>query len=59
MSKRITIARVSDLEPGRYRVIVDQEYLREDDEPLHFTMDILSAPAGSHCVERHHYPWGF
>ncbi|MFH1313083.1 MAG: hypothetical protein ABIJ00_07610 [Candidatus Eisenbacteria bacterium] len=49
---------IRDLEPGVYEVIVNQECLREDDEPLDFTVDLLTSPSGRHCVERTHYPWG-
>lgn len=50
--------RVLDLDPGVYVVSVSQEYLREGDEPLEFTIDLLASPSGSHCVQRDHYPWG-
>ena len=49
---------IRDLEPGIYRVIVTEEYLSEEDEPLDFIMDLLTTPSGSHCVGRDHYPWG-
>ena len=49
---------IRGLEPGVSQVIVTQECLREDDEPLDFTMDLLTSPTGRHCVERTHYPWG-
>lgn len=45
------------LTPGVYNVTVIQEWLEPDDEPLDFTMDLLSSPSGIHCVERDHYPW--
>lgn len=48
---------VVNLEPGIYEVTVIQEYLYPTDEPLDFTMDLLEAPSGIHCVERDHYPW--
>lgn len=48
---------VVGLAPGVYDVAVIQEYLDETDEPLDFTMDLLSSPSGIHCVERDHYPW--
>lgn len=50
---------IGGLAPGVYSVTVNQEYLRPDDEPLDFTMDLHSSPSGTHCVERDHYPWGF
>jgi hypothetical protein len=47
------------LDPGVYRVTVFQEYLDQDDEPLDFSMDLISSSSGEHCVERDHYPWGY
>ena len=49
---------IRHLEVGSYRVLVSQEYLCEGDEPLEFTMDLLSSPSGTYCVKRDHYPWG-
>jgi hypothetical protein len=48
---------IVNLDPGIYNVTVIQEYLDPTDEPLDFTMDLLSSPSGIHCVERDHYPW--
>jgi hypothetical protein len=48
---------IHHLERGVYQVIVVQEWLQEGDEPLDFTMDLLTSPSGRHCVERDHYPW--
>lgn len=48
---------IVNLAPGIYNVSVIQEYLYPTDEPLDFTMDLLSSPSGIHCVERDHYPW--
>jgi hypothetical protein len=48
---------IVNLDPGIYEVTVIQEYLDETDEPLDFTMDLVSSPSGIHCVERNHYPW--
>jgi hypothetical protein len=48
---------IVNLEPGIYDVTVIQEYLDPTDEPLDFTMDLLSSPSGMHCVDRDHYPW--
>ena len=49
---------VRNLEPGVYRVMVSQEYLEPGDQPLHFTINLLTSPSGTHCVKRQHYPWG-
>ena len=49
---------IRGLEPGGYEMIVTQECLREGDEPLEFTMDLVASPSGRYCVERTHYPWG-
>jgi hypothetical protein len=49
---------IDGLEPGVYRMTVTQECLREGDDPLDFTMDLIGSPSGHYCVERNHYPWG-
>jgi hypothetical protein len=49
---------IRDLDPGVYEVTVSEECLREGDDLLDFTMDLLTSPSGRHCVERTHYPWG-
>jgi hypothetical protein len=46
------------LEAGVYRVKVAEEYLEPEDEPLDFWIDLVSAPSGTYCVTRDHYPWG-
>jgi hypothetical protein len=49
---------VSNLPPGEYTIVVNELYLMEGDEILQFTVDLVSTPSGSHCVQRDHYPWG-
>lgn len=49
---------IENLPPGEYVVRVEEPYLEPGDEPLEFTVDLAAAGAGSHCVERTHYPWG-
>jgi hypothetical protein len=49
---------IHGLDPGVYELTVTEECLSEDDEPLQFTMDLLTSASGRHCVERTHYPWG-
>jgi hypothetical protein len=48
---------VVDLPSGTYQVIVREQCLSGEDLPLQFTVDLVSAPAGSVCLERNHYPW--
>ncbi len=50
---------IRNLPAGEYRIVVVEPYLPEGDEPLDFTIDISSAPSGSHCVDRSVYPWGY
>jgi len=49
---------ISNLPPGEYVVTVDQLYLQPGAEILEFTVDLVSSPSGSHCVQRDDYPWG-
>jgi hypothetical protein len=47
------------LPPGEYTVRVEELYLDPLDDPLEFVVDLSAATAGSYCVYRHSYPWGF
>jgi hypothetical protein len=49
---------IRHLPAGTYRVIVSQEYLEPGDQPLEFTIDLVSSLSGEYCVTRTHYPWG-
>ncbi len=49
---------INNLPPGEYTIRVNEIYLEEGDEILEFTVDLLSLPSGSYCVDRDHYPWG-
>jgi len=49
--------RINNLEPGEYTISVSGLYLYPEDEPLEFTVDLISSPSGTYCVERDHYPW--
>jgi hypothetical protein len=48
---------VLDIEPGAYVIKVNNPYVKQDDEPLVFSVDLPSSPSGSYCVRRDHYPW--
>jgi hypothetical protein len=52
--------RVSELPPGRYLIVVDEEddYLEPGDEPLECVADLIGVSTALECVERRHYPWG-
>jgi len=49
---------IDHLPPAVYRVVVSQEYVPPEEEPLEFTMDLVTSPSGSYCEDRAHYPWG-
>jgi len=49
---------IRHLPAGTYRAIVSQEYLEPGDQPLEFTIDLVSSLSGEYCVTRTHYPWG-
>lgn len=50
---------ITNLEPGEYTFEVYGLYNYEGDDPLEFTVNLISEPSGSYCVYRDHYPWGF
>ena len=50
--------RITKLKPGEYTIKMVELYLDPDDEPLEFTVDLISSPSGTHCVQRIDYPWG-
>ncbi|MGB2696630.1 MAG: carboxypeptidase regulatory-like domain-containing protein [Candidatus Zixiibacteriota bacterium] len=50
--------RITKLKPGEYTIKVLELYLDPNDEPLEFTVDLISSPSGTYCIERDHYPWG-
>jgi hypothetical protein len=49
---------ISDLPPGEYTITVNQLYLQPGTQTLEFTVDLVSSPSGSYCVQRDDYPWG-
>jgi hypothetical protein len=49
---------ISDLPPGEYTITVNQLYLQPGAQTLEFTVDLISSPSGSFCVQRDDYPWG-
>lgn len=51
-------SKISGLAPGTWTIKVIEPYLDVNDAALEFTVNLLSAPSGSHCVARDHYPWG-
>lgn len=50
---------IVNLEPGEYRVKFIEPYVPGSQEPLEFTVDLRDVPAGSYCVYRDFYPWGY
>jgi hypothetical protein len=49
--------RITGIGPGGYTIRFVEPYTTDEDEPLRFTVDLASNPAGSFCVERLGYPW--
>ncbi len=49
---------VRNLEPGTWTIKFLEPYVGEGDEAIEFTVDLLIAPSGEHCVTRTRYPWG-
>jgi hypothetical protein len=47
-----------NLAPGQYTLRFIEPYAEENDQALEFTLSLLSATSGSHCVQRNYYPWG-
>ena len=50
--------RIIHLEPGEYTIKVTELYLDPEDIPLEFTVDLISSPSDTYCVQRNDYPWG-
>jgi hypothetical protein len=48
---------VVDLKPGQYQIVVSEQNLQVGDAPLQTSIDLTTAPSGSFCVDRTHYPW--
>ena len=48
---------IRDLSPGEYLIRVIEPYANQNEDELAFTVNLVSAPSGIYCVERHHYPW--
>ena len=46
-----------NIEPGTYTLLFNELYLESYDTPLEVTIDLISEPEGSFCLERDHYPW--
>jgi hypothetical protein len=46
------------VEPGEYTLKFNEPYVLADDNELKFTVDLVTAPTGSICVDRDRYPWG-
>ena len=45
------------LPAGVYQIVVEQEYLYEDDEHHDFVLQLNGAISGESCITRDHYPW--
>lgn len=48
---------IINVSPGTYQISVLGQCLSGEDEPLQGTIDLVSAPTGSICLQRNHYPW--
>ena len=48
---------IFNLNAGEYTIKIVEPYVKEDDEPFEFTVDLSSLTSGSHCVTRTYYPW--
>lgn len=49
---------IHDLNPGSYRIVVIEPYLKDEDAALSFSVDLHEVPSGKSTVPRVHYPWG-
>ena len=49
---------INGIEPGKYYIKMIEPYCG-DQEKLYFEVDFAVRPAGSYCVKRTGYPWGF
>jgi hypothetical protein len=49
---------IGNLPPGEYTIRVYGMYLEEGDQILELTVDLVSSPSGTYCVQRDYYPWG-
>lgn len=49
---------ISNLPLRVYRVVVIEPYLRKNERPLSFRMDLVESLNGSRSVEREQSPWG-
>lgn len=49
--------RIEGLLPGVYTIVVVEPYTAEGDSLLAGAIDLVTAPAGSFCAVRDHYPW--
>jgi len=50
---------IRELPPGAYTIRFVELYLEPGDEPLEFPVDLVTAPEGTACELRPHYPWGY
>jgi hypothetical protein len=50
---------ITGITPGTYRVHVVEVYVHPGEEPLDFTADFATYPAGVYCAYRDYYPWGY
>ena len=49
---------IVNLLPGTYKIIIDEQYFRPDDDPLEFNVTLRrTADSGVYIVDRLHYPW--
>ena len=48
---------VVNLAPGVYTLRIIEPYVEGGDQVLEFTLELLSAASGTHCLQRDYYPW--
>jgi hypothetical protein len=48
---------IVDLPARSYQIRLQEKYLHESEEALNFRVDLAATPIGTHCENRHGYPW--
>jgi len=48
---------IEGLQAAEYTIVIEELCLDDGDELMEFTVDLISSPSGTHCIERDHYPW--
>ncbi len=48
---------IKNITPGKYRIIIIEQYLNEGDKEFDFEIDIEQKTSDEYCLPRHGYPW--